>query len=229
MVPSRIDVSEGLPIDRFEARFRSRLDGFTPPAFRAVGTDFTKLRIPYISAYAFDERLAIGDPQGVKALKQSYGDLALHVALLGGASSAMRARCGAALREKFGLPAVVVFSVAPELEPEAERLRRALSGSDLIVLSAPAGVDAALDFTAAYSGGQRQALSLVVVSADGDAQNFQLRPLRLRARELGVALRVVSGGTSTSQGELDDFVHQLRTPDCSSARADARRRPWDER
>ena len=188
MVPSRLDVSEGRPIDVFEARFRSRLDAFLPDALRGAGTDFLQLRIPYISAYAFDERLAVGDPQGVKALQQAYGSLATHLALLAPSGKRLHARCALALRERFGLPAVVVLALEPAHEAAAASVRRALDNGELIVLPEPADAAQAEALLAEIGAVQRQGLSLLVITDDQGGPAAALRSVRQRCRELGVAM-----------------------------------------
>lgn len=129
MVPARIDVGEGRPVDLFDARFAEKLDRFLPKAFDWVGTRFQNLRIPYVSAYAYSERLAVGDPEGVKAMQEAYETLAVHLALLSPEASAIRNRCAVELQQRFGLSAVTITSLDDELpslnQQLAERLHEA--------------------------------------------------------------------------------------------------------
>ena len=119
MVSSRVDLAEGRPIDLFEARFRETLDRYLPAAFRSAKTDFSALRIPYVSTYAYSERLAIGDPEGVKSLQDAYERLAAHVALLAPAGSVLRQKCGQAFQRLFDLPFVYVGALEGEIEGQA--------------------------------------------------------------------------------------------------------------
>jgi len=102
IVPARIDVTEGRPNDLFEAQFRAKLDGYMPPAFKLIGTDYQRLRIPYVSAYSYAERLAVGDPEGAKVLQDAYGLLAVHIAVLAPMESAVKLRCIEPITKAFG-------------------------------------------------------------------------------------------------------------------------------
>ncbi|MET0659404.1 MAG: NB-ARC domain-containing protein [Steroidobacteraceae bacterium] len=128
MVGSRLDLAEGRPVDLFQQRFDSLLGAYVPETLRDAGADFSKLRIPYVSAYAYSERLAVGDPEGVRALQDAYEAIAVHVALLAPPESLLRARCWSTLRQFFSLPAVFFVadgSAGPEQDEFQERLQRA--------------------------------------------------------------------------------------------------------
>ncbi|HEX6704499.1 MAG TPA: NB-ARC domain-containing protein [Albitalea sp.] len=186
MVPARIDVSEGRPVDVFEANFHAQLDRFLPPAFRRVGTGYERLRIPYISAYAFAERLAVGEPEGVKSMQEAYATIATHLALLAPASGALRRQCRAELQTAFGMPTVSVGSLADE----GGRARAALCSR-----LEQAGV-----FTVSLPDGSPQAWlaapGIVLLALGEEAlRDGRIRPLWRLGRENAVCLHLVAAGT----------------------------------
>lgn len=106
LTPSRVDISDGKVVDDFEERFREKLKPFIPKILADLGLGFDKLRIPYIKEYAYSERLAVGEPDGVRSLVEAYTTLAAHIALLAPPDNAMRQRCRDTLQQTFGLPTV---------------------------------------------------------------------------------------------------------------------------
>ena len=234
MVPARIDVSEGRPIDLFEASFKSRLDRFTPEAFTRFGTGFTRLRIPYISAYAFAERLAVGEPEGVKSLQEAYGDIAIHLALLAPGQSALRRQCKGELQRVFGMPTVSVGSLDAAGAAAQAGMRAQLEEAGLFAVQLP---PAAPDtwFARAGTSSAAAALNASVVLCVGEEslRDGRVRPLWRLALEAGVCLYiVVSAGTPAdtpsprwprkarqwnAQRDRDELLAQLRRP-CQAER-----------
>lgn len=187
-VPARVDVSEGRPIDLFEERFRQKLDPYLPETFRRLRTSFGRLRIPYISAYAYAERLAVGDPEGVKSLQEAYATLAAHLVALSPSSSVLRRRCREALQEAFGLPTVLVAALDPADVPLAEEMQRKLDGAGVITVLEQRRADAVLD--AAVKADPAVAGSILVAVPASTATLLDRRFARLvrRAREFGMCV-----------------------------------------
>ena len=190
MVPARLDVSEGRPIDVFEANFKARLDRFTPDAFTRFGTAFTRLRIPYISAYAFAERLAVGEPDGVKSLQEAYGDIATHLALLAPGQSAVRRLCKGELQRAFGMPTVSVGALDAAGAAAEAGLRAQLEEAGLFAVQLP---PAAPDtwFARAAAGGAVPTASIVLSVGEESLRDGRVRAVWRLALEAGVCLYIV--------------------------------------
>ncbi len=82
MVPSRVDVSATDVKKEFEDDFKERANGFMPDSLRQLERDFWDLRIPYVSKYAFRERLSIGERDGDPDLDAAYRAISAHIAWL---------------------------------------------------------------------------------------------------------------------------------------------------
>jgi tetratricopeptide (TPR) repeat protein len=100
-VPTRIDQSENDLMLAFKAKFFEQL-GDVPTPFRILRRTFWDLQIPYIPKYAYEEKLAIGDPMGSDVLQKAYKALAAHLVLLAPEGSALRANFSEELRNVFG-------------------------------------------------------------------------------------------------------------------------------
>ncbi len=184
MVPARLHEAEGKPNDVFMGRFHERLDQYLPAAFGRANTSFDRLRIPYISAYAFEERLAVGDPEGVIALQQAYVGLAAHLALLAKPRSAVRRQCAAEMKARFGLPTVAVAVLDRALWDAADTFCQRLEAQGMETLRAPPDEpDAVLD-----SLGTGLAAHAVVFAGTAPDQQPRARALWRRARERGVCM-----------------------------------------
>lgn len=88
VVPTRIDASEIDKRNRFEKHFDQATASFTPLVFRSLGRRFWDLRLPYVSKYAYEETLAVGNPDSAEELEEAYQALAAHLALLGSSDNA---------------------------------------------------------------------------------------------------------------------------------------------
>lgn len=224
MVPARIDVSEGRPVDLFEANFHAKLDRFLPPAFVRAGTSFTSLRVPYISAYAFSERLAVGEPEGVKSLQEAYARIGTHLALLSPAGGALRRRCRPDLQSAFAMPSVSVGVLDEDAASVAQSLRERLEESGV--------------FTTSLEGDQPQswlatAGAVVIVAGSETLGSGRIRPFWRMARENAVCLFVYASGIAAEatlprwpkalrlwgvESDWDELLGQLQRP-CQAARA----------
>jgi WD40 repeat protein len=81
VVPTRVEASEVDARRYFERVFR-QLNEFTPEEFKHSGVNFWDLRIPYVSKYAYAERLAVTSEDNRDELASAYHNLATHLALL---------------------------------------------------------------------------------------------------------------------------------------------------
>lgn len=102
MVPSRIDSSSRLVKAVFEPMFRSHVEGLMPERLQLLQRDFWNLRIPYVDAYAFEERLAVGEASADTDLVGAYRELAAHVAWLAPTSSRIHQAMRAEFERVFG-------------------------------------------------------------------------------------------------------------------------------
>lgn len=109
IVPTRIDNSETTLRNNFKGEFTGKLSDH-PASFRILKKTFWDLLIPYIPAYAYNEKLAIGDEGGAEDLQKAYKNLAAHLVLLAPEGGAIRASFGSELRERFGtmLPRILL-------------------------------------------------------------------------------------------------------------------------
>jgi hypothetical protein len=200
MVPARIDVSEGRPVDIFEGSFKTKLEQFTPKSFNRFGTDFTRMRIPYISAYAFSERMAVGEPDGVKSLQEAYTQISIHLALLAPAQSAIRRQCKQELQRAFGMPTVSVGSLDAEGAKMEPGVRARLEEAGLFAITLPQGPP---DKWFSYPIAQGAATSIVLCLGTESLRDGRVRPLWKQALESGVCLYLVAGTDRPSSGSAD--------------------------
>lgn len=97
MVPSRIDASSHMVKSVFEPMFREHTAGLMPESLQRLQRDFWDLRIPYVDAYAFEEKMAVGESGADPDLEAAYKLLAAHIAWLAAPDS----RVQQALRGEF--------------------------------------------------------------------------------------------------------------------------------
>jgi len=148
VVPTRVDTSDtdtraGL-IKVFEETFRPE---DAPAEYKQVETRYWRTAIPYISKYAYAERLAIGAADYSYELQNAYRSLAAHLALFAPEDSPLRARLSNDLVE-FRIVPWRVPAMAPPLPPsyanrptELGLLREALvgEGAKVVALCGPPG------------------------------------------------------------------------------------------
>jgi hypothetical protein len=166
LTPSRVDISDGRVVDLFEERFRQKLMPFVPQPLLRLGLGFDKLRIPYIKEYAYSERLAIGDPEGVRGLQDAYITLAAHIAFLAPADSALRRQCRETLQRIFGLPTVYIGFLEPGDASFARDLDSRLQQAGAITIIQEDG----LVPTSVPAVGSRLGALVLAVGADGLCQ-----------------------------------------------------------
>lgn len=232
MVPSRVDSFNTALKNLFESEFRSRLDGHTPAAYRMLKSEFWDLRIPYISDYAYAERLAIGDPSGDRDLEEAYKKLSAHLAILAPAGSRLRRRCRAEIDRIFAktLPSVFI-SCLEENRPLANAVRARLEQSGIPVWSDP------LEDLSAGSNWEQQAIgmldqskSMVLLVSPHALDSPWLRAEWRRARERGLCIYPVFESQASMPGlsslprwmrgahlfylesDWDALVRQLQSP-----------------
>jgi hypothetical protein len=212
MVGSRIDLTEGRPIDVFEARFHEMLDAYLPKAFRAANTDFSALRIPYVSAYAYSERLAVGDRDGVKVLQDAYEKLAAHLALLTPAGSAVRQRCAPVFQRLFDLPYVYVTALDRSSEAHAIELTHRLEAAGVFVRQFP--LPAPDNPLPAELIGDDTA-AVVLVAAATSLQRLQIRDIWRRLRGHGIPTCIVSPGVQAGSTSMRPGLARARMFDAA--------------
>jgi tetratricopeptide (TPR) repeat protein len=114
VIPTRIDTTEidarAVLFDAFE-----RIMDPLPPQFEQVNTTYQGLGIPYISKYAYFERLAIGANDRVVELQNAYKTLATHLALLAPVDSVLRTKLADDLEQVLRVTASPVPCMAPAL------------------------------------------------------------------------------------------------------------------
>jgi hypothetical protein len=209
MVPARLDVSEGRPVDLFEINFRKTFEPFVPEMFKALNVGFSKLRIPYISAYAYSERLAIGDAQGVRALQDAYVTLAAHIAALAPPDSALKRRSLKAVQDTFGLPTVLVVELGSDTAALTAQLRMRIEGAGAVtVLSTSSG--AVLDPSLARGGPGGGPVPVVVPITTGMLGGGEVRDLCRRARQQGLCVALVTDSGSVVPEQVPRWAGRLR-------------------
>lgn len=211
MVPARVDISEGRPIDLFEQRFKAKLEPFVPVLFRRLKVGFSKLRIPYISAYAYAERLAIGDAEGVSRLQEAYITLAAHVAALAPASSAVKRRCRQALQKTFGLPTVFTVYLDAEGASLGSGVRELMDTAGVITVLPEGKPEAAMEAAVQTRGAGGSSAAVVVIGGSGSMSDERLREMWRRSREEGVCLFLVANASSVAAwGTLPRWARRMR-------------------
>lgn len=128
MVPSRVDNDNAAAKQYFNREFEERLARYAPPQFRSLQTNFWQLRIPYISDYAYRERLAVGEPDADRDLVKAYELLVAHMAVLAPMQSSLRRLSASAISGAFksALPEVFVAQLGEHAEV-AHALRNRLA------------------------------------------------------------------------------------------------------
>ena len=194
MTPARIDISDGRPVDIFEERFAARLAPFTPRLFAQLGIGFSKLRIPYIKEYAYSERVAIGDPEGVKTLQEAYTSLAAHIAVLAPPDSPVRDKCRDTLQRVFGLPTVFVGCLTPEEAQAAGKLKQRLDQAGIIAILEQDGAEASVQSAISAPSAVRALSAVVLAVSEIALSSDRARLIWQTARENGVCLYFVTAG-----------------------------------
>lgn len=116
VVPTRIDTSE---IDA-RAKLLDVFDqtmGEVPIQFKEVKTSYWNLSIPYVSKYAYLERLAVGSNDRAYELQDAYKRLAAHLVLFCSEGSAPRTKLARELDQFFRITETRTPLMAPPLPP----------------------------------------------------------------------------------------------------------------
>jgi tetratricopeptide (TPR) repeat protein len=228
-VPARVDNFNTALKNGLQKEFEDRFSQYTPKALRNVKAQFWDLRIPYISDYAYRERLAVGDPQADKDLEESYHKVAAHLAMCTPRSSKTRALYASELKRIFGrqLPDVVVLYPDGAHAETALELVREVQRAEISVWSEPLEVatGATTDLHSAIAGAR-------VVIAPHDAETTSsgwLRSVWWATRERGLELIPVQSGASSDESpaqggwmrhcppfalprQWSDLIQRLREP-----------------
>jgi tetratricopeptide (TPR) repeat protein len=188
VVPTRIENGEQKLREQFKARFQEQLAD-VPAPFRILRKDFWSLRIPYVSKYAYEETLAIGDPHGSEDLQDAYKLLAAHLVLLAPEGGALRTNFSEQLRATFGAmsPRVLLLEGEHRKSRHLRRLREELNRENISLW------EESDDRTAATKGGGIELAEhlLLPLTAEGARSETFLKQWR-QARRRGVCVQLVS-------------------------------------
>jgi len=199
MVPTRVDIADTEPVNRFERSFRNQLFSFSPPVFATLKTNFWKLLIPYVRDYAYAEKRAIGATDSNPFLVEAYKQLAAHLAMLAPAHSTIRRQFAHEIKRVFSgiAPSVLVTdlgrrtTVAPALRERLEQ-REIKSWPEP---AAAAGQEPEWQDVASLID-QCRCLALVLTAASIRSE-LVLRVWRY-ARQQGIWVYPISGGPELS-------------------------------
>jgi tetratricopeptide (TPR) repeat protein len=200
MVPARVDTTEGTPVDVFNSNFREKLERFAPALFRNLNVGFSKLRIPYVSKYAYGDRLAVGEPDGVSVMQVAYATLATHIAALAPADSPIRRATRQAVQQTFGLPTIGILPVGPDAQEFAADLQGRFERAGTLTLIAD-GLDVLLDPLLQRSGPAGGPVPVVVAVATAAAVDRQVRDVCRRTSEQGIRAVIACRSGAAIGGE----------------------------
>jgi tetratricopeptide (TPR) repeat protein len=192
MAAARVDITEGKPVDVFMSNFRAKLDPFAPAFLKNLGVGFSKLRIPYVRAYAYGDRLAIGEPDGVESMQEAYTALAAHIAALAPPASRIRTAARDAIAQTFGLPTVAVLPIGEQAAAVAADIQARLEGAGTLTISAET-LDGLLDPNLQRHGPGGGPVPVVVAVKDAATVDRRVRDVCRRASEQGIRAVVGSG------------------------------------
>lgn len=206
VVPTRIDDSATQELLAFKREFEEQPNEY-PASFRILKRTFWDLLIPYISKYAYGEKLAIGDDAGNERLKEAYKNLAAHLVLLAPEGGVIRARFAKQLRERFRLlPRVLLLDDGSD---QNRGLRQQLQDAGLSLWDNSSETSGALDASLQATGNIDLAEFLVMpVKRDGVRSETFQKQWRF-ARQLGVCVQLVRGDSDVELKE-DDLPLWLR-------------------
>ncbi|WP_441290222.1 KGGVGR-motif variant AAA ATPase [Sorangium sp. KYC3313] len=218
LVPSRVDNFNTTQKNIFEEEFRRRLDSYTPPAFRTLKTSFWNLRIPYISDYAYRERLAIGDPDADKDLVEVYKKLTAHLVMLAPGGSALRRWCRDEVSRVFGaaLPEVFIAYEGAEQRPLAAEVRARLERARITVWPDPdEALTAAVNSERETHGALDQSKAMVLLITQSGLDSGWVKRTWRAARERGVRVFpiVEDPGTWAAHRALPAWMRESPTWD----------------
>lgn len=193
VVPTRIETSELTERDKFRQNFEEQLTEF-PAAFRILRRTFWELLIPYVSKYAYIERLAIGDREA-QELENAYKNLAAHLVLLAPEGSTLRSRFTGELRRVFGplLPRVLLLNERHEGSKYLELLHRMNQAGVTVLGRYTEG--AAMGDAARYVAGSVDLFEFVVMTVTRESvHSASFRRQWRQARQHGVCVQLIKGG-----------------------------------
>lgn len=209
-VPARVDSFNTTLKNELQKEFNQRFSPYTPGVFRALGAQFWDLRVPYISDYAYRERLAVGDPQADKDLEESYRKLAAHLVMLTPRASRARARYAPEIKRIFGnqLPDILVVYQDDSLREDALEIVQRLQADALSVWNEPANVPAGA--TPELHSAVSQARLVLALASEGSGRAW-LRSVWWAAREQGVTLLPLrrEGQSAVDEAGLPNWMRRV--------------------
>ncbi|MEM7406279.1 MAG: hypothetical protein AAF458_13355 [Pseudomonadota bacterium] len=187
MVPTRLEDSNTARKNQFEAEFRQRFDELMPTILQTLDADFWTLRIPYIADYAFNERLAIGDPAGDRDLQSAYRRLSAHLAMLAPPTNSLRLRLADEVEAVFGraLPSIVVLPGDRDSLHLEERLIGMLAEHRLATWPPPLTTADSDIWREQFVAQLKQSEHLVLVRSEFNLASANAQRLVRTARQLG--------------------------------------------
>jgi len=196
IVPTRIDDSATHELLNFKREFDEQRHELPAP-FRILKSSFWDLLIPYISKYAYGEKLALGDPEGNHRLQEAYKNLAAHLVLLAPEGGVIRARFATQLRQRFRLlPRVLLLDDGTD---ENRSLRQQLKSAGLSLWDNSSETSGTLDASQAIGNIDLAEFLVMPVNRAG-VHSETFRKQWRYARQLGVCVQLVR---SDSDGELN--------------------------
>lgn len=229
-VPTRIDTAEIAARNMLTEEFLSKM-GDVPPIFERCKRTFWDLRIPYISYYAYAEKLAVSATDGAEELRQAYQEIAEHLALIASESSPVQAAFAREIERKFGLELPRVFFCADNQESSvALRNQMIQAGVRLWHDSPSTATEASAARQAAYAFNSVE--SLVMLVNDETLASPDTRQTWRAARQRGICVYPVktTGAPLESpqwlskvriydaEQELNELIERLKSP-CFALRA----------
>ena len=205
VVPTRVESAELEERNNFKTEFMTQFDEFPAP-FRILRKTFWDLLIPYISKYAYREKLAIGDERGSEELQKAYKTLAAHLVLLAPEGSSIRARFAEELRHLFGpmFPRVLLAAPGSDGNTDLWSLRQQLNAAGLSLWDEASDSSDGHDSSRQPTGKIDLAEFLVLpVTSEAVRSETFFRQWRY-ARQQGVCVQLVRGnaGVELTKNEL---------------------------
>jgi predicted acylesterase/phospholipase RssA/MinD-like ATPase involved in chromosome partitioning or flagellar assembly len=206
VIPARVETSEVEERNKFKKRFRDQLDK-PPAAFQKVNTTFWDLKIPYISYYAYNEKLVIGMDVGGKGrseeLEEAYKDLGRHLAMLAPEGGIIRKRFAKELSEAFphAMPGLVLVAYAQGQGDTAKELCGRLEDAGISLWEDPVAVEDESGEGRQFGGAVDHSESVVIVASPEPATSRAVVRAWRYARQQGKCVYLI-GESLAGPGNL---------------------------
>ncbi|MDQ2949193.1 MAG: NB-ARC domain-containing protein, partial [Acidobacteriota bacterium] len=218
-VPARVEMHSDQRLrNDFRLRFRSAFERRKdlPPIFQdTLKPSLWDLKIPYVSAFAFEEKLVIGQTDrvsglgGLEELEDAYNKLANHLAVLASEGSAIRKQFASRLEQEFPalLPQVAISYLQSDGKPEGGVLRDLLEREQISLWpdlehGPEMPEERCLQIV-------RQTRNLVVVITPDAFESQVLRRELRYARQQGKCIYLVTAGKQDGEPSLPLWMQNL--------------------